>query len=211
LKDPNETRVLASRHASAVVVVDMQNDYCTTGGAFDAFGADVSACEAVVPNIEALCAGARRSGVPVVMVRTIHQPDAVRTTRELLGGPRGHCRPNSWGAEWVRGLEPQPQDSALIKRTYSAFFETELGDILRSQNRQVVVLAGCATEVCVETTARHAYLLGLLPIVARDAVVSHDTGAHAAALHVMGKHFGIVASVSDLIEAWEGSVVGVTA
>ena len=88
---------------------------------------------------------------------------------------------------------------------------SELRDILLTQNRHVAVFAGCATEVCVETTVRHAYLLGLLPIIPHDAVASHDASAHAASLHIMGKHFGMVASVKDIVEAWEGAGVEVPA
>ncbi len=193
---------------SAVVVVDVQNDYCAPGGVFDRAGGRPANVESLVASINRLVEAARLRDVPVAWVRTVRDRQYYRSVPERPDwplGPRGHCLAGTWGAELLESLHRDPTDIYVEKRTRSAFAGTELGSRLRAMRREVVVLGGCATEVCVESTVRSAADEGLVPVVVRDAVSSHDAQSHEASLRVMARHFAQVVP-ADHVMSWWGVV-----
>jgi nicotinamidase-related amidase len=180
-------------HETAVLVIDMQNDYCASDGHLARHGRDISAIAAIIPCIGRLLRAARDAGVLVVYSRqtTLHGDASVsparRRYKELakpglgsdypLAGTRGH--------EIVPDLAPAASDIVVDKFRSSAFFQTPLDLILRANGRKTAIICGAVTEGCVESTVRDAAHHDYFPVVASDAVASNDAALHAAAMTVM--------------------------
>jgi ureidoacrylate peracid hydrolase len=113
----------------------------------------------------------------------------------------------TWGAEFF-ALSPTSEDVVVEKQRYSGFVGTSLKNVLRRYGRDVLVITGFATNVCVESTARHATDLDYRVVVASDATGTPDGPiAHAASLDTVSRHIGRVVS-SDMVIAWWGAMRG---
>lgn len=193
----------------ALVVVDVQNDFCHPEGAFSLVGHDTSTARAVLEPIERLRDQAHTVEVPVILVRVAHSPwtnDPAWRDR-FLGLPEDR-RPQgpvaaegTWGAEFY-GFEPDARDLVITKHRYSAFSHTPLPLVLRAVGASTLVITGVQTEVCVLSTARDALDHGILPVVVSDAVATTDPAAHDAALQSVRVRMGPVVGTEDIIEEW---------
>jgi ureidoacrylate peracid hydrolase len=196
---------LAPEH-SALLVIDMQNDFCAPGGWTDTVvHRDVSACAAVAPSIAALVDFARRAAVPVVWVRADYTTDRVvepMRARTLALGAPACCVPGTWGAAWFGGLAPAADEAVFTKRCYSGFAGTGLDQHLRDAGIRTIVFAGVQTHVCVESTLRDAHSRGFYCVLAADAVASHTAPAHEQTLASVRFLFGDVAPVSAIAAAF---------
>jgi ureidoacrylate peracid hydrolase len=193
----------------AIVVVDVQNDFCHPDGAAARLGQDVGAAQAMVPEIEALASAGRRHGVPVIFVRTAHSHwtdtpawrarGRAGTTLDVERAPVAEL--GSWGAE-LFGVVPQPEDLVLVKHRYSAFAHTELELVLRAKRRDTLLLGGTRTNVCVEYTAVDALMRDLHPVLVRECVAADGDARQAAALRDHADHIGQVVTRHELERAW---------
>jgi ureidoacrylate peracid hydrolase len=201
---------LASRLApthTALVVVDMQNDFCDAAGwTQTVVKKDVSSCAAVAPTIARLVAAARARRVPVVWIRADYSNDKVvepmlaRTLR--LGAPEC-CVPGTWGADWFGGLVPAAGERVITKHCYSGFGGTGLDEQLRAHGIRTLVFTGVQTHVCVESTLRDAHTRGYYCVLAEDAVASHTPEAHVQTIAAVRFLFGDVASSEAVMQAME--------
>ncbi len=195
---------LSSAH-TALVVIDMQNDFCAPGGwTQTVVKKDTTACAAVAPAIARLVTTARAASVPVVWVRADYSNDRVvepmlaRTLR--LGAPEC-CVPGTWGADWFGGLVPLAGEPVVTKHCYSGFGGTDLEIQLRRRGIRTLVFTGVQTHVCVESTLRDAHTRGYYCVLAEDAVASHTPPAHEQTIAAVRFLFGDVASVDTIVTA----------
>jgi ureidoacrylate peracid hydrolase len=185
---------------SAVLVIDVQNDFCDDAGVHGYRGSDLQWVQAVVEPTERLLTEARRRSVPVIFVRTNHDRWSDHESyylRESRVGTLHHLQPNARGSEFYR-LRPQADDYVLTKRRYSAFFGTELDILLRNLGTRKLILAGVATNVCVETTARDACMRDFDVVVVKECVAAYSEAAHNAALANIDHHFGRLVAVDEV-------------
>jgi ureidoacrylate peracid hydrolase len=112
------------------------------------------------------------------------------------------CREGTWGAEFYEGILPLPTERVVIKHRYSAFINTDLNTVLKARNIQSVLVCGVATNVCVETTARDAYIYDYYVTVIDDCSAAYETKLHLGTLENMRRHFGLVASSNEIIDTW---------
>jgi ureidoacrylate peracid hydrolase len=174
---------------SAVIVVDMQNDFASTGGMFDLAQIDIRCVRAIVPPIVELLRAAREAGVVVVYLKMAFRPDLSDT-----GGPHSPTwvkhiplragastvAPDgsasrvlirdTWNTEIVSELTPEPGDLVVYKHRYSGFFDTELDALLRARNVDTLLVVGATTSVCVESTVRDAMFRDYHCLVVEDCV-----------------------------------------
>ncbi len=195
---------------SALLVVDVQNDFCHPDGYFARFGFDVAPCAAVVPSIAAVVGRARRRGLPVVWTKSTN---ADPPTHRLLparfrraaedGRPPDQFVPGSWGWSLVDDLDPQGDDLVVEKPRYDAFLRTTLEDELRDRGVSTVVVAGVITNCCVDTTARSAFMRGFDVFVLADCVATfaEERDLHDACLENLDRLFAVVADSAVLDEA----------
>jgi ureidoacrylate peracid hydrolase len=192
---------------AALLVVDVQNDFVSPEGSAGKRGEDVSAALAMMPNLLALIEAARRVALTIVYIRTTHSewtdtPSWIYRSSQKSG--LSTCREGTWGAEFYEGISPRPSERVVIKHRYSAFINTDLNTVLGARGIQSVLVCGVATNVCVETSARDAYMFDYYVTVIDDCSAAYDAKLHMATLENVRRHFGLVASSAEIAEAWSG-------
>ena len=191
---------------ACLLVVDVQNDFCSSKGACAQRGEDVSTVKAMVPRLSQFIAEARRVSLPIVYVKTTHSdwtdtPSWIYRTSQQK--PLKTCREGTWGAEFYDGIVPLPHERVVVKHRYSAFINTDLNTVLKAREIQSVLVAGVATNVCVETTARDAYMFDYYVTMVEDCVAGYEAALHKATLENIRRHFGLVASSKEILKTWE--------
>ena len=192
---------------SALIIVDVQNDFASPNGSAAQRGEDVSASVAMVPRLVRLIDEARRVGLTVVYIKTTHS-DWTDTPswiyRKSQQSALNTCREGTWGAEFYDGISPLPNERVVIKHRYSAFINTDLNTVLKAKGVESVLVTGIATNVCVETTARDAYMYDYYVTMVGDCAAAYDPKLHETTLENMRRHFGLVASSEEIIQTWQG-------
>lgn len=191
---------------TALLVVDMQNDFCASGGYVErVIGKDVSACSAIVPRVQALVDVAREHGVPVFWLRANYRPErlpvSMRTKLIEQGITDICCDPGTWGYDW-HGVRPLGAEPVLDKHTYDGFTGTGLAQELLERGIRTLVFAGVQTNICIEATLRHAHALGFYCVVPEDCVASHTAPAHEATLNNVRFLLGDVTRLDDVAVHW---------
>lgn len=202
LKSLNER---ANPKNAALIVVDLQNDFVSPDGSAGKRGEDVSAAMAIMSPLLRLIDAARRVGLTIVYIRTTHSewtdtPSWIYRTSQK--GGLSTCREGTWGAEFYDGIAPLPTERVVGKHRYSAFINTDLNTVLKARNIQSVLVCGVATNVCVETTARDAYMFDYYVTMIDDCSAAYEAKLHLGTLDNMRRHFGLVASSNEIIETW---------
>jgi nicotinamidase-related amidase len=200
---------------TALIVVDMQNDFCKVGGAFDQLGIDISMYPAMLPRLSRLLAGARKVGVKVFYIqmtvlpnRMSESPAQIRFNMRLHLDSHGVTQPllytieGSTGQEIIAEIAPEPGDLIVRKYRSSGFWGTNLDMLLRSNDIETVVVTGCTTEGCVESTARDALFNDYYVVLPEDCVASDDSQQHEASLFLMRHRFDVVSS-DAILSIWK--------
>jgi ureidoacrylate peracid hydrolase len=223
--DANPTPVSIDTTRTAVVVVDMQNDFGAEGGMFHRAGIDISMIRAAVaPTARALSA-ARSAGIHVIYLKMAFRSDmsdagpldSPNYARHLLlGAGKAVHAPNgkesrvlirdTWNTDIVRELMPTTDDVVLYKHRFSGFFETELDTILKRSMVKYLVVAGCTTSICVESTIRDAMFRDYSCVLLKDCTgepIGHDLprSNHDASLLSIQTLLGWVSASDDFIKA----------
>lgn len=192
---------------SAVVVIDMQNDFCSKDGFIEkALGRDGAACRAVAAPVMDLVGMARAAGVPVYWVRAIYDPEKLPEGILVKRRQRTDlpcCGTGSWGAEFYEVL-PLPSEHIIDKHSYSAFIGTNLEVRLRDRGIRTLIFAGVQSNVCVETSLRDAVCMGYYAVLAADCVASYALPLHEAMIRNVESLFGDVVRRETIASAWNG-------
>jgi ureidoacrylate peracid hydrolase len=210
---------------SAVIVVDMQNDFGSEGGMFALAGIDISGIQATIAPTARVLAAARQADVQVVYLKMAFRPDLadagapdspnwlkhlpMRAGEEVIAPDGSDSRilvRDTWNTEIVPELAPCRSDVVIYKHRFSGFFETELDEVLKSRRIENLIFTGCTTSVCVESTLRDAMYRDYRCIVLEDCT-AEAIGAglprsnHDASLLVIEALFGWIATSSSVIRA----------
>ena len=192
---------------AALLVVDVQNDFVSSKGSAAQRGDDVSAAQAMVPRLIRLIDEARRVSLPVVYIKTTHSEWTDTPSwiyRKSQQSALDTCREGTWGAEFYEGISPLPSERIVIKHRYSAFINRDLNTVLKAKGIESVLVTGVATNVCVETTARDAYMFDYYVTMVEDGAAAYDPKLHESTLENIRRHFGLVATSKEIIETWKG-------
>ena len=211
--------------STAVVVVDMQNDFAAPGGMFDRAGLPIAGIRAVVPNIRAVIDAAHGAGIFVAYLKMAFQPDLAdsgypTSPTWLKHAPFGVgtevAAPNgepsrilirdTWNTEIVDELAPAPGDAVVYKARFSGFHGTELHEILQARGVSRLIVVGATTSVCVDSTVRDAMFLDYHCLVVGDAMaepIAEDAprSNHEASLLTFELLFAHVTETSDVVSA----------
>ncbi len=205
------------RGNTALMVIDMQQDFCLAGGYFDAMGYDIGPMQAVVEPIRAVLAAARAKGLHLVHTRQGKRADlsdtpAVTRWRSKLGGAEiGAAGPlgrflirGEEGHQILTELAPEAGEPVIDKAGSGAFYGTDLELVLRGLGITNLVFTGITTDVCVHTTMREASDRGFDGLLLEDCCATTVAANHAAAISMIqqeGGCFGTVASSAAFIAA----------
>lgn len=173
---------------AALVLIDIQNDFCHPDGCYGQIGKDLSQIQELLPRVVTLLEGARRAGVPVIWVQQTLLPNALadspswlrRRTRSAMA--LEWTLEGTWGADFIEPLRPRPGEPRVEKHRSSAFVGTCLDLLLRSNEMQSLVVAGVVTQGCVESTVRDATFYDYYVVLVQDCVGTIDRELHAASM-----------------------------
>jgi ureidoacrylate peracid hydrolase len=212
---------------TAVIVVDMQNDFGSKGGMFDRAGIDISMIQRAVAPTARVLAAARKAGIRIVYLKMAFQPDL--SDMGLHGSPnwRGHQRMgvgtavhasngtesrilvrDTWNTDIVSDLKPEPADTLIYKHRFSGFYQTNLDSTLKDFGARYLIFTGCTTSVCVESTIRDAMFRDYSPVLLADCTgepvgYGLPRSNHEASLLLIETMLGWVSSSEQFIKALE--------
>lgn len=203
---------------TAVVVVDMQNAFAKKGGYLDLAGHETSATRKIIEPCRKLITALRKKGAKIIYFQMGYSADlSDKGAPDSPGALKSRVlkfidqHPDSkdrvyiygeWGAEIIDELKPLPGDITIRKQRYDGFFGTNFDLTLKTLGIQYLVFVGTATNVCVESTIRHAFFLDYFPILVSDAVspIGPDIAQQATILNVRSS-FGWVTTSQHLLDA----------
>ena len=189
---------------TALVVIDMQHDFIDPDGLFGSLGIDLSMYEESRPRLKALLDSARKAGITTIHLQNTALPDRMSDSPAQIRfnlrihkdarrnqPPLRYTVPGTPGHQFTE--EFTPLESELVVRKYrsSGFWGTNLNMLLRSNGIKTVVVGGCTTEGCVESTARDAMFNDYYVVIAEDCVASDDRAQHEASMLLMRHRFDI--------------------
>ena len=191
---PHHKNLILEASSTAVLVVDMVNDFCVEGGTM------------VLPNAKALypqqvevLTTARNCGAKVLYVNDSHRRE-MKVDREFLKRSP-HCIEDSWGSEIIEQLAPVKGDLFVVKRRYSGFFQTDLDLTLRDLQIESLIVMGVVTNICVRSTVHDAFFLGYKVVVPQDCVAATGPREQDSSLYDIGTHFGWVSTSASVIDS----------
>jgi len=210
---------------TAVIVVDMQNDFGAEGGMFERAGIDIAPIQATVGPTARVLAAARHAGMTVIYLKMELRPDlsdaggpaspnwlkhqrlAIGETVTAPDGTESRILiRETWNTQILPELAPRAGDIVISKQRYSGFYGTDLDVILKSLGINHLVFTGCTTSVCVESTLRDAMFRDYRCLVLSDCVAEPIGNGlvrtnHEASLLVIERLFGWVSDSSALLDA----------
>ncbi|MDO9132609.1 cysteine hydrolase family protein [Hydrogenophaga sp.] len=208
---------------TALLVIDLQRDFCSPGGYAHQAGIDIAPMQAVVANALRLLQAARTAGLLVVHTREGHLSDlsdcpATKLQRSVdAGAPIGSLGPlgrllvrGEQGHDFVDAVRPMSGEEVIDKPGYGAFHRTRLAQVLAARDIEQLIVCGVTTEVCVHSTLREAVDRGFACTTVSDATAASNPALQAPALAMIGVEggiFGLVQSTDEVVASLQGAKV----
>lgn len=207
---------------TALLIVDMQNDFCTAGGWLHARGIDVTPNRAPIQPLRKLVDSFRDKGLPVIWVnwgvrkdllnispslRHAHNPTGLETdlARPVPGTRSEVIAEGSWGAQVVDELNPGSADIQITKHRFSGFWDTETDSVLRNLGITTLLIGGVNMDQCVMTTLEDASFLGYDTILIEDGTATTSpTFCVEATLYNVKLLYGFVTRSEAILAALDG-------
>ena len=239
-QEPNRSQVTLNAKPEAVsvnlqrtamIVVDMQNDFAAKGGMFDLAGIDISPIRKIVPPTANIISQARKSGIRIIYLKMAFQPDLSDAGphdapnwlkhQRLHIGTANHAPDGSpsrilvrdtWDTDVIDELKPGRGDIVIYKHRFSGFYETELDATLKRLNIKYLIFAGATTSVCVESTLRDATFRDYVPVLLADTTAEpigngFERTNYEASLLVIQTLFGWVSDSNELSRVLSANIV----
>lgn len=192
---------------AALVVVDVQNDFCHPDGHFARYKKDLGSTQAMLPKLVSFVNAAQDSSIRTVFIRQLTLPGGMSDSPAWLrfkcrdGKSPDYTLKGSWGAELVDGLSPRAGDLVIDKFRPDAFVATNLDQLLRANGVESVIVLGTTTEGCVESTIRGASYHDYYIVVVKDLVSSPNAVLHDGSMRLFEARYPMATS-DEILSAW---------
>ena len=196
----NVERIALDASRTAVLVVDMINEFCKPGGKMVLPGYEVL----VEPQLRVIEA-ARAAGAPVIWIHDSHRKNMRRDREFLKRTPHGE--EGTWATEIIDDLGARADEIHVIKHRYSSFFQTDLDLVLKDMVIDQVVVFGVVTNICVRSTVHDAFFNGYEVVVPRDCCAATGPREQESTLYDIATHFGIVSDSHAVAAALRSGTV----
>ena len=188
---------------SALLIIDMQNAFIHKDGSLSKMGLDTSRTSTVIEPIIKIKNEFKKLGRPVIYIQHTHRTDKADAGLIASVFPPimdlGHCFEGTWDGDFIEELKPEAGDYILKKHRFSAFYNTQLEDILKGLEVNNLVITGIATNVCVESTVRDAFYRDYNVFVPRETTASFTEEAEAGSFGNFEFAFARVITLEDMI------------
>jgi len=208
LVDPALLPAMLVPARTALLLIDVQQDFVAPDGALGLAGVDMAPLAAPLARIETLLAAARAAGVLPVFVRVVTRPETDSAALRLMTQRKGEdlaniaiCRAGTPGVDYYR-VAPQGAELQIEKRLYSSFAGTDLEQQLRARGIDTVLVCGFTTECCVDSTVRDAFERDFNVFIAADACAAYAADLHHASLCALGLSCALLVDSSAAASAW---------
>lgn len=199
----SELETLIKPVHSAVLLIDIQNDWCHPEGNWARSGHDVSMAQKATQNTIEFIKQARKNKVPIIFIKANHSEwtDSPAQLRRRKSRGVEICKEGTWGEQFYM-VQPLLGDPIIVKHRYSAFIGTDLDMILGSRGITTLIVCGGGTHACVESTVRDGFMLDYEIVIVSDCCRSSDLEQHISALKRMADLCGVVVEAREVLEAW---------
>lgn len=199
----NETLSKIDPRRTALLVIDLQRDFCSDNGALAALGSNVSPCRAVAERVSLFLEKVRGVLSFIAFFQLVYDPDKMSESQKerlIRNGKPIICQPSSSGIELF--VTPDPTDLVFTKHRYSAFSNEQFLRVLRERSITNVAVTGVDTHICVEGTVRHGYDLGYRMLVLSDLVATRESESaqHHNSLTLCDRYFALTLESDLFIE-----------
>ena len=198
---------------SALLIVDMQNDFLHPDGSFGHLARehpeaniDLPFLVGTIPQVKRLIEAFRAAGKPVVYIAHVMKPDYSdaafpywRFGLDPSSGNQTHCVEGTWGAEIVEELRPQDGEHLIVKKGFGGFANTSLDTVLRNFGVTTCVVSGVTTCVCVSNTIRGGVEANYRMVLVSDAAAEVNRDSHEAELRTMSRAFADVKTTDEVV------------
>jgi biuret amidohydrolase len=198
---------------TALMIIDMQRDFCAPGGFGESLGNDITPTASIVPTVRKILDAARNKGMTIIHTREGHRPDlsdlppAKKRRSSAIGdpGPMGRILiRGEYGHDIVDELQPKSGEIVLDKPGKGAFYQTDLHLILQNKGIESLIVCGVTTHVCVHTTVREANDRGYECLVIEDGTAAFDARDQEAAIRMINQQGGIFGWTATSTELLQG-------
>jgi ureidoacrylate peracid hydrolase len=198
-------RAKLNPESTALIIIDMQRDFCCEGGSFDRRGFDIRPAQRLAKRLNLFLEEARKVLKHIVHLRMMKIPELASPVVDELYGRIKMKR--SYDPAFAEPYEviPRPGDIVIPKYKYSGFFSTYLDQFLRSKNINTLIITGLATNVCVESTARDGFMREYYIIIPSDLTEGTSPEAKKWSLLNLDMFFGEVVSSNEILECWKSA------
>ena len=196
-------RAKLNPESTALIIIDMQKDFCCEGGVFHKRGFDIRSAQKLAKRLNSFLKEARKVLKHIVHLQMIKKPEftspLVADLYRRIKMERSHDPALAEPYEVI----PQPGDIVIPKYKYSGFVSTYLDQFLRSKDINTLILTGIATNVCLESTARDGFMREYYIVIPSDLTEGTSSDAKKHSLFNMKMFFGEVVTSSEILECWK--------
>jgi ureidoacrylate peracid hydrolase len=198
-------RTKLNPESTALIIIDMQRDFCCEGGSFDRRGFDIRPAQRLAKRLNSFLKEAREVLKHIIHLRMMKIPELASPVVDELYRRIKIDRSLDPAFAEPYGVIPQPGDVIIPKYKYSGFFSTYLDQLLRSKSINTLIITGVATNVCVESTARDGFMREYYIVIPSDLTEGTSPEAKKWSLLNIDMFFGEVVSSKEILECWKSA------
>ena len=204
-------RAKLNPESTALIIIDMQKDFCCEGGVFHKRGFDIRSAQKLAKRLNSFLKEARNVLKHIIHLQMIKKPEFTSPLVDDLYSRIKMERSYDPALAEFYEVIPQTGDIVIPKHKYSGFVSTYLDPFLRSKRINTLIITGLATNVCVESTARDGFMKEYYIVIPSDLTEGTNTDAKKWSLLNLNMFFAEVVSSNEILECWKSASLSASA